>query len=95
MNVPYSAENGVARSREEFQAGSNEMMTLAMAIDIAGILAHPGHGAIPAESPAHYIFEPVHSVWVVLAAAMAGGAFYALRSWSRRRAEARNASPKR
>jgi hypothetical protein len=29
-----------------------------------GALGHPGHGTLPADSPAH-VFEPVHSLWLV------------------------------
>lgn len=40
----------------------------------SSILAHPGHGSIPADSPAHYLVEPVHAVWVVLLLAIAAAA---------------------
>jgi len=30
------------------------------------VLAHPGHGTIPADNAAHYLIEPVHSFWIVL-----------------------------
>jgi len=31
------------------------------------LLAHPGHGTIPADDPAHYLFEPIHAFWGLLA----------------------------
>ena len=30
----------------------------------AGAFGHPGHGTLPADSPAH-ILEPVHALWLV------------------------------
>lgn len=46
------------------------------------LLAHPGHGVIPSESPAHYVAEPVHAVWGVLmvVAILSAVAFYRYRT---------------
>jgi hypothetical protein len=43
--------------------------------------AHPGHGTIPADSPAHYVLEPVHALPVVaIVAAIAGVLVYRRRN---------------
>ncbi|SFH87494.1 hypothetical protein [Planctomicrobium piriforme] len=33
-------------------------------------LAHPGHGTTSPDSPIHYVAEPVHTQWIVLAVAL-------------------------
>jgi len=43
-----------------------------------GALAHPGHGALPADSPAHWL-EPIHALWWV------GMVLLAQLVWKRRR----------
>jgi len=45
------------------------------------LLAHPGHGSIPADEPLHYVAEPLHAVWwvLLLAAGIAAGVWYQTR----------------
>lgn len=49
--------------------------------------AHPGHGAAPADTAAHYLTEPLHLALLV-AAVVAAGAFVTLVR-RRRRSDAR------
>jgi len=57
-------------------------MKIAFLSSLNYILAHPGHGTIPADSPAHYVLEPAHSVWLILFLAISAAMtllFFAMR----------------
>jgi hypothetical protein len=45
----------------------------------ATLLAHEGHGYIPASNPLHYVAEPVHVFVLLLAASAIGGVVYHFR----------------
>lgn len=69
--------------RHEMKQMSVRGMGLAITTLLAKeLLAHPGHGVIPAESPVHYVVEPVHSVWSVLlvVAILSGIVYYRYRT---------------
>jgi len=55
---------------------------------IVPVLAHPGHGTIPADNAVHYLIEPVHSFWIVLTLAVAGAATLMYYHHKRKRAAA-------
>ena len=46
--------------------------------------AHPGHGSTDAASPTHYLIEPAHAGWAILAAALVLAAAGSARRWLRR-----------
>lgn len=53
-------------------------------ISATPLMAHPGHGNIPADQPAHYVFEPVHAVPLLLiVGAVAGVVTYMRRAKQR------------
>lgn len=43
------------------------------------LFAHPGHGTTTPDSPAHYVFEPVHALPVVAIVVAIAGAVLFLR----------------
>lgn len=50
------------------------------ALTASTLWAHPGHGQIPAEQPAHYLLEPLHAVPIVaIVALIAGATVYVVR----------------
>lgn len=51
----------------------------------ATAFAHPGHGVIDDQSPAHYVLEPVHALPLLLLAGACAGAWYAVRALRQRR----------
>jgi len=78
-------------------------MNIAFQKSLNFILAHPGHGTIPADSPTHYLLEPEHAVGLVLflmIAAIATLLFVRMRqggwrwSWMKRNAESLSRVPK-
>ena len=47
-------------------------------------LAHPGHGRIPADQPAHYVLEPLHAIpLLAIAATITGVVLYVRRARQR------------
>ena len=52
-----------------------------MVLSASTLWAHPGHGQIPSDTPAHYLFEPLHAIpLLAFVALIAGAAFYAGRA---------------
>ena len=57
-----------------------------MSLHLIFVLAHAGHGTIPADDPMHYLLEPVHFLGGILLLSVVGMGVLLFRGQSRRKA---------